>query len=192
MLLAASVCLMVQQQPHINRMDQQVELFALSSLAMVTHISSLSKPGVPWLTSEIVLTCVLFLLPVVTLVGGTAQLKKAQKKAQKRAEEIAHKEMADLGEQAAKLRAATGEEVEHLVDLGKRAEHTVEEAGKGACRILCCKKRKPKTGVVVHQEDTRDDGTGQAITTNGDDLAEGDVDVLPPRRLPGLGRENVP
>ena len=38
-LLATSVALMVNQNSYVSRVDQQVELFALLSLAAVAHVS---------------------------------------------------------------------------------------------------------------------------------------------------------
>jgi Ca2+-binding EF-hand superfamily protein len=78
-LLALSIGLMVTYQPYIARVDGQVELFALLSLACLAHISSLFKTGEAWNEVYVVLAGALFLVPVVTFVVGTARAKRELK-----------------------------------------------------------------------------------------------------------------
>ena len=82
-LLAVSVILMVNQHPYISPLDQQVELFALLSLAAVAHVSSIFKLGVNWDSAYLGLTVMLFMIPILTFVCGTVYLKRKAKKNEK-------------------------------------------------------------------------------------------------------------
>jgi hypothetical protein len=83
-LLAVSVILMVNQRPYISPVDQQVELFALLSLAAVSHVASIFKAGVMWHPVYLGLTIVVFALPIFTFGGGMVYLQRQAKA------EIAH------------------------------------------------------------------------------------------------------
>ena len=67
LLLAASVCVSVILQPYANKIDQQVELFALLTLACTTHIASVFKAGETWEPSYIVMISMLAGLPLIIL-----------------------------------------------------------------------------------------------------------------------------
>ena len=78
-LLAMSVILIVNQQPYISTVDKQVELFALLSLAAVSHVASIFKAGAVWHPVYLGLTIVVFALPIFTFGGGTVYLKRQAK-----------------------------------------------------------------------------------------------------------------
>jgi len=93
LVLAASVCLMVLAEPHTNDMDKIIEMFALVSLAAVTHIASIFKSGEEWTTRYLVATLILALLPLVTTFGLTADAKTTVKK-QRAAADLKRKSLA--------------------------------------------------------------------------------------------------
>ena len=70
----------MNQHPYILDVDHQVEIFALLSLAAIAHVASIFKAGVTWDIQYLFLACVLFLLPILTFVGGTAFMAKLAKK----------------------------------------------------------------------------------------------------------------
>ena len=76
MLLAISMFLMSYQVPYVADLDHHVALLALGSLAGVAHISSIFKAGTTWDPAYIVLTALLFLLPLLAFVGEKAFTKR--------------------------------------------------------------------------------------------------------------------
>jgi hypothetical protein len=81
MLLAISMFLMTYQVPYVAALDHHVAQLALGSLAGVAHISSIFKAGTTWDPTYIVLTVLLFLLPLVAFVGEKAIIKHKAKQA---------------------------------------------------------------------------------------------------------------
>ena len=65
MILAVSMILMFYFDPYVAPVDQHVALVSLLSLAGVAHISSIFKAGTTWDPLYIILTALLFLLPLV-------------------------------------------------------------------------------------------------------------------------------
>jgi len=67
LLLGITVCLSVNVKPYLSAVDQQVELFALMTLAVVTHVASVVKQGTTWDLSSLVLATALAVLPLASV-----------------------------------------------------------------------------------------------------------------------------
>ena len=63
--LAISMIMMFYYDPYVAPVDQHVALVSLLSLAGVAHISSIFKAGTTWDPAYIILTALLFFLPIV-------------------------------------------------------------------------------------------------------------------------------
>ena len=64
---------------YISVVDQEVELFALLSLAAVTHVASIFKSGVVWDPAYLGLTVTLFAVPILTFAAGTVVASRRAK-----------------------------------------------------------------------------------------------------------------
>lgn len=86
MVMMMSVILLVLRQPYISDVDKEVELFALLSLAGVSHVVSIFESGTPWEQQRdsyavyVALAVVLFLVPVATFAHGTLKIKRSAKR----------------------------------------------------------------------------------------------------------------
>lgn len=66
--LAVFVCISVNTRPYQNVVDFKVELFAVLTLNLVTHIASVYKTGESWDAGAVALTTCLATIPIVGLI----------------------------------------------------------------------------------------------------------------------------
>jgi Ca2+-binding EF-hand superfamily protein len=76
LLLAISVVLIVNLKPYNSQVDQQVELFACLSLALISHIASLYKTNEDWTFAPVLVTSFLAALPLGSVVVLKLQERK--------------------------------------------------------------------------------------------------------------------
>ena len=88
MLLVTSMFMLTYQVPYVADLDHHVAQLALGSLAGVAHISSIFKAGTTWDPAYVVLTALLFLLPLLAFVGEKAFAKlRAKSRVKKMADQ---------------------------------------------------------------------------------------------------------
>ena len=71
--------LMTYQVPYVADLDHHVAQLVLCSLAGVAHVSSIFKAGTTWDPAYVVLTALLFVMPLLAFVGEKAFTKRKAK-----------------------------------------------------------------------------------------------------------------
>ena len=72
-ILAVSICVMVNKQPYVSKVDREVELVALLCLGGIAQVGSLSKAGADIGGEYVVLIVVLITIPLVASAALKAQ-----------------------------------------------------------------------------------------------------------------------